>query len=385
MKEYGLYPYLGEEQYIFVGYCHKNKAEVSRILGPMMEEGYRIWFDEGVAPGAKYTEEIAKKIQGCELFIGFLSAEFFQSEYCVDEITYAREKNKTILLVYLEKVSLPDGLDMRLGRMEAIHRYEYDQEELFQLRVNQTKGIQACCPGLSVNAYSGYGVYTSPEGVHFEGEWKNGKYHGQGTISWPDGRRYDGEWKEGRFHGRGTFVFADKRLYRSDWVNGQRTGRGTLIWPDGRVYDGLWIAGKQSGRGTMTWPDGRRYEGEWKEGHRTGFGRMKWPDGRVYDGNWTAGKQNGHGKMTWRDRRTYDGEWKEGHRTGRGKMFWPDGVIYDGEWKDGKQHGQGREMVSGYISEGSFAEGKKHGRFLEYSAVCPEKKQMVEYRKGDRV
>jgi hypothetical protein len=89
----------------------------------------------------------------------------------------------------------------------------------------------------------GKGVYTWPDGMTYDGEWKDGDMHGKGVRTWPDGQTYDGEWKADAKHGKGVYT-----------------------WPDGTTYDGEWKDDKRHGKGVKTLPDGRKCESEWEDG-----------------------------------------------------------------------------------------------------------------------
>lgn len=36
----------------------------------------------------------------------------------------------------------------------------------------------------------------------YDGEWENDRMTGFGTFWWPNGDHYEGEWKDGKFHGQ---------------------------------------------------------------------------------------------------------------------------------------------------------------------------------------
>ena len=53
----------------------------------------------------------------------------------------------------------------------------------------------------------GRGTLTLANGVHSEGEWREGQLHGKGTQSWTDGERYEGEFRYGKaWRGRLTLT-----------------------------------------------------------------------------------------------------------------------------------------------------------------------------------
>lgn len=51
---------------------------------------------------------------------------------------------KTQLLIYLEKVELPDGLKMRLNRIQAIYWYRYEEKERALERLYSAPGLSLC-------------------------------------------------------------------------------------------------------------------------------------------------------------------------------------------------------------------------------------------------
>ena len=126
-----LIPYCGEKDYIFISYCHKDKKRVLPIIQRLFDEGYRVWYDEGIDPGTEWDKNIAEHIVNCGYFIAFMSKNYLDSLNCKDELNFARELEKNRFLIYLEKISLPPEMQMRLGRIQNIHKYMYDNEETF--------------------------------------------------------------------------------------------------------------------------------------------------------------------------------------------------------------------------------------------------------------
>ena len=51
-------PYEGNEKYIFVSYSHSNSDKVAPILEKLNDEGFRIWYDEGIEWGTEWPESI---------------------------------------------------------------------------------------------------------------------------------------------------------------------------------------------------------------------------------------------------------------------------------------------------------------------------------------
>lgn len=74
---------------------------------------------------------------------------------------------------------------------------------------------------------------TTPEGLKYEGNRKDGTLTGQGYCSFPNGNKYVGRPKDGKPHGRGTFTLAYGGSYGGEWKNGAYHGKGTSTNPYG--------------------------------------------------------------------------------------------------------------------------------------------------------
>ena len=130
--------------YIFISYAHKDGEKVLDILERMAKEGYNIWFDHGIEAGTNWDDNIAMHIDKCSFFISFMSGNYLNSGNCKDELNYARDLNKDILLVYLDSVKLPSGMAMRLNRSQGVVWDEsddmYEGEDL--AKIINARGIE---------------------------------------------------------------------------------------------------------------------------------------------------------------------------------------------------------------------------------------------------
>lgn len=119
----------GTDPYLFASYAHADSAVVYPEMEWLHGLGHRIWYDEGIPIGSKWTESIAQAIDNCAQFLVFMSPSAALSENVQDEIHYALEIKKTILCVHLQKTELSAGLKMRLGRIQAILKHELSEED----------------------------------------------------------------------------------------------------------------------------------------------------------------------------------------------------------------------------------------------------------------
>lgn len=135
--------YMGDQPYIFVSYSHKDCERVWPIILKLQAEGFRIWYDDGISPGTEWDLNIATHIRKCDFFAAFISRNYLESENCKDELSFVRELGKNRVLIYLEEVVLPDELQMRLGRLQAIY-WNRDGEKKAYKKFMQSPGVNVC-------------------------------------------------------------------------------------------------------------------------------------------------------------------------------------------------------------------------------------------------
>lgn len=135
--------YMGELPYIFISYSHKDSESVWPTIFKLQEDGFRIWYDDGISPGTEWDTNIAKHIRKCAFFIAFISRNYLDSDNCKDELSFVRELNKNRVLIFLEEVILPDEMQMRLGRLQAIYWNRYGEKKAYH-KLMQSPGIHTC-------------------------------------------------------------------------------------------------------------------------------------------------------------------------------------------------------------------------------------------------
>ena len=121
--------YRGNNPYIFISYAHANANEVFRLIKQFHDQGYNVWYDEGIAPGNEWTDEIANTLENASLFLVFLTPESEASTNVRDEINYALNDNKPFLAIHLAETKLTGGLKLRVGTKQAILKYAMSDEE----------------------------------------------------------------------------------------------------------------------------------------------------------------------------------------------------------------------------------------------------------------
>lgn len=121
--------YRGRGRYAFICYAHEDADVVYPILIWLRDQGLNIWFDEGISPGQQWRDELATAIDGCAIFVVFLSEASVRSSNCRREINFATEQDKPTLAIHLEPVELPGGLALALGDVQGLLKYRLPQED----------------------------------------------------------------------------------------------------------------------------------------------------------------------------------------------------------------------------------------------------------------
>lgn len=124
------YPaYRGKEPYVFVSYAHLDQDAVFAEIKRFNEAGFHVWYDEGIAPGNEWTDEIADALDGCSLFVVMLTPTSAPRKNVLNEINFALDENKPFLAIHLEKTELKRGLKLRISSNQAILKYSMTEEE----------------------------------------------------------------------------------------------------------------------------------------------------------------------------------------------------------------------------------------------------------------
>ena len=121
--------YRGDDPYIFVSYAHKDSDRVFKDINYFHNMGYNIWYDEGIAPGNEWPEEIENALKNCSLFVVFITPNAVDSQNVRNEINYALHKKINFIAIYLEETKLIAGLDLQLQAIQGILKYNMDDEE----------------------------------------------------------------------------------------------------------------------------------------------------------------------------------------------------------------------------------------------------------------
>jgi len=121
--------YKGNEPYIFISYAHADAQAVYREITKFHQQGYCVWYDEGISPGNEWTDEIAEALAKCALFVVFFTPKSAASLNVQNEINFAIDEKIPFLAIHLETTNLSPGIKLRVGTRQAILKYNMSEEE----------------------------------------------------------------------------------------------------------------------------------------------------------------------------------------------------------------------------------------------------------------
>lgn len=116
--------YRGPDKYVFVSYAHDDAGMVYPELLRLRAAGLNVWYDEGIAPGSSWREDLALSISDSSAFVFVITPRSVRSHNCVREVNFALDATIPVLSVFLEPTDLPPGLKLALGDRQAILRHE---------------------------------------------------------------------------------------------------------------------------------------------------------------------------------------------------------------------------------------------------------------------
>ena len=101
-------PYEGKRPFLFISYAHLQSEAVVETIRILHEEGWRLWYDEGIPAGSDWPLNIAQHMQSCERVVFFLSVRAMESANCYSEMRTATRQGKPVLVVCVEDAPVDD-------------------------------------------------------------------------------------------------------------------------------------------------------------------------------------------------------------------------------------------------------------------------------------
>lgn len=108
---------------LFISYSHLDRERIDPYIDEMKRQSISFWFDADLHVGENFSDEIAQSILNSTGFTLFLSNNSTNSWYVREELTYARNKYKRVVVIHLDPdIKMPEGMELLLG---SLHHMTY--------------------------------------------------------------------------------------------------------------------------------------------------------------------------------------------------------------------------------------------------------------------
>ena len=64
-------PYEGNKPFLFISYSHRQSDLVVDSIRILHEQGWRLWYDEGIPAGSDWPANIARHMEACEAVLEY--------------------------------------------------------------------------------------------------------------------------------------------------------------------------------------------------------------------------------------------------------------------------------------------------------------------------
>lgn len=138
--------YRGDEPFVFVSYAHADAELAYPIISGLQERGMRIWFDDGLDAGDDWEDVIPDHVEQCSAMLCLVSTRFAGSKNCKNEIRYASELNKVLMILHLETGELPRHIRFHYSAIHVLRLSDYSDHSALLDKLSVSQKLR-CCVG----------------------------------------------------------------------------------------------------------------------------------------------------------------------------------------------------------------------------------------------
>ena len=129
MADRPLPAYDGDGPYVFVSYSHEDDELVYPEIRWLQDQGFSVWYDEGISGASRWRDAIAGRLGGCHLLLFFVSPNSVESQVCREELEFVLDLGRPVLSIHLETTALPDGIKLAIANRQALFRQELEPDD----------------------------------------------------------------------------------------------------------------------------------------------------------------------------------------------------------------------------------------------------------------
>ncbi len=124
--------YSGNGRYAFVSYSHKDSKVVYTVIEQLIQQGYNIWYDEGIPLVSDYGGVLYDRIKNCSAFVLFVSESSVRSDDVEKEAVHAISFKKPIIQIVIDEgAELPSAVAYHLPRSKQYLPLSCEPKEFY--------------------------------------------------------------------------------------------------------------------------------------------------------------------------------------------------------------------------------------------------------------
>ena len=100
--------YQGDKPYVFLSYSHKDEELALSVIEYLQEHSFNVWYDESIHSGTQWEDVIIDKIANCSAMVFLATQNSLASDWCRQELNFAKEKGKRFINVVIGSPLFPD-------------------------------------------------------------------------------------------------------------------------------------------------------------------------------------------------------------------------------------------------------------------------------------
>ncbi|MBR5773715.1 MAG: toll/interleukin-1 receptor domain-containing protein [Clostridia bacterium] len=134
--------------FIFISYSHKDSQKVMPIIELLTRNDFQVWYDAGIEAGTEWPYYIEEQLKKSRVVLVFMTPNTIESKNCRNEINFALNLDKEILIVYLEETELLRGMNLQLNSTQSLHKNRHTSNESFVNELINARILQCCRNGV---------------------------------------------------------------------------------------------------------------------------------------------------------------------------------------------------------------------------------------------
>ena len=127
--------YQGNKPYIFLSYARKDKDLAHYVVDYLQAHNNYVWFDEGIHTGAQWEDVIIDKIKNCWIMVFLVTKNSLASDWCRQELTFAKEKGKKFINVVIDNHAFSDWFDFSYKRYQFLYEKNFTNRDAMMVKL----------------------------------------------------------------------------------------------------------------------------------------------------------------------------------------------------------------------------------------------------------